>query len=618
MLVVATTIIGATAPLQVVGTQQRPTFKTGVDLIEIQVTATDKDGHPVRGLKAADFVVLENGVARPVIGFEAVSSPPPMPKSVAYPAKFPRDIADNATSSPEMLIALMVDENVPRDRLPRVQALARHVTLSLPADVPMAFLAPNELWEVEFTLDRARILRRLDRITEVSAVKPIRPRVARNEVGICPFDKVKAAARALISASARRKALIYISPYCSASFEDRLDGREMVEALQRANVGFYGIDPRGVAGYSLGNFPAPNLVGSRGNEGVEAARRQQVTRSWDPVLNAQKALREVAAVTGGVTITNDDDFERAVPRLLEDLSSYYVLGFSPAPGSDKIRKIEVRHSDPALVLRYSRGRSIERPERANGNDALGALSEGVLPVTGLPLKLFAAPVPMPESQMKVMLMIEADLAGSAAGVQARESLEVSVHAADLDRERVTKTVRLTREVVRPPRDADGKQLVQVLTSIELPQGDYQLRVSARSTPSGSEGSVYLPVEVPPNPAANEVLLGGLMIGVQPVGSNTAERPILRRTFNAGEVLRISTQAQRGQKVKTPLQMELTLADADGNVVKSIEGKIPAETVVVPVNASVPLDDLVAGPYLLQLTLSSGKARSSQRVPFEIR
>jgi hypothetical protein len=381
--------------------------------------------------------------------------------------------------------------------------------------------------------------------------------LARNEVGICPFDKVKAAARALISASARRKALIYISPYCSASFEDRLDGREMVEALQRANVGFYGIDPRGVAGYSLANFPSPNLVGSRGNAGVEAFRRQQVTRSWDPILNAQKALREVAAVTGGVAITNDDDFDRAVPRLLEDLSSYYVLGFSPAPGSDKIRRVEVRHSDPTLVLRYSHGRSIERPERANGNDALGALSEGVLPVTGLPLKLFAAPVPVPESQMRVMLMLEADLAGSAAGDRGKESLEVSVHAADLERERVTKTVRLTQEVVRPPRDAEGRQLVQVMTSIELPQGDYQLRVSARSSPAGSEGSVYLPVEVPPNPGANEVLLGGVFLGV----GDVADRPLMRRTFTSSEVLRISSQALRGQKVKTPLQIELTLAGA---------------------------------------------------------
>ena len=109
-----------------------------------------------------------------------------------------------------------------------------------------------------------------------------------------------------------------------------------------------------------------------------------------------------------------------------------------------------------------------------------------------------------------------------------------------------------------------------------------------------------------------------MIGVQPVGSDTADRPLMRRSFNSREVIRISTQALRGEKVKSPLQMELTVADATGKVVKSIEGKIAAEAVVVPVNTSVPLDNLTAGPYSLQLTLSSGRVRSTQQVPFEIR
>src|SRR5687767_10091209 len=105
-LVGASAAVAATVQLQVVVAQQRPTFRTGVDLVEIQVTATDKDGRPVRGLKAEDFVVLENGVARPVVGFEAVSLTPPALRPVSYPAKFPQDIADNATSSAEMLVAL--------------------------------------------------------------------------------------------------------------------------------------------------------------------------------------------------------------------------------------------------------------------------------------------------------------------------------------------------------------------------------------------------------------------------------------------------------------------------------------------------------------------------------
>ena len=41
--------------------QQTPVFKSGVDLVALDVTVVDKDGKPVEGLKAADFVVTLNG-----------------------------------------------------------------------------------------------------------------------------------------------------------------------------------------------------------------------------------------------------------------------------------------------------------------------------------------------------------------------------------------------------------------------------------------------------------------------------------------------------------------------------------------------------------------------------
>lgn len=41
--------------------QQAPVFKSGVDLVALDVTVVDKDGKPVEGLKANDFVVTLNG-----------------------------------------------------------------------------------------------------------------------------------------------------------------------------------------------------------------------------------------------------------------------------------------------------------------------------------------------------------------------------------------------------------------------------------------------------------------------------------------------------------------------------------------------------------------------------
>jgi VWFA-related protein len=46
--------------------QRPPVFRTGVNVVTIDVTAVDKDGTPIKGLKADDFVVTLEGQPRPV------------------------------------------------------------------------------------------------------------------------------------------------------------------------------------------------------------------------------------------------------------------------------------------------------------------------------------------------------------------------------------------------------------------------------------------------------------------------------------------------------------------------------------------------------------------------
>ncbi|HET7220976.1 MAG TPA: hypothetical protein VFJ02_23140, partial [Vicinamibacterales bacterium] len=44
----------------------RPQFRAGVELLQLDVAVLDDKREPVRGLTAADFTVLENGAVKPI------------------------------------------------------------------------------------------------------------------------------------------------------------------------------------------------------------------------------------------------------------------------------------------------------------------------------------------------------------------------------------------------------------------------------------------------------------------------------------------------------------------------------------------------------------------------
>ena len=87
---------------------QTPTFRTGVDAVQIDVSVLDKDRRPVRGLTAADFTVLEDGKPRQIVGFSAVELPP-LPAAVA-PAGIdtvPPDVVRNDLPDGRIVVILL-------------------------------------------------------------------------------------------------------------------------------------------------------------------------------------------------------------------------------------------------------------------------------------------------------------------------------------------------------------------------------------------------------------------------------------------------------------------------------------------------------------------------------
>ena len=53
----------------------RPRFRGGTDLVQVDVSVLDNNRHPVRGLTASDFTVLEDGRPREIQAFSEVYLP---------------------------------------------------------------------------------------------------------------------------------------------------------------------------------------------------------------------------------------------------------------------------------------------------------------------------------------------------------------------------------------------------------------------------------------------------------------------------------------------------------------------------------------------------------------
>lgn len=55
--------------------QEPPTFGAGVELVQIEVRATDEDGRPVADLRPEDFLLEEEGEPQEIEAFQLVGGP---------------------------------------------------------------------------------------------------------------------------------------------------------------------------------------------------------------------------------------------------------------------------------------------------------------------------------------------------------------------------------------------------------------------------------------------------------------------------------------------------------------------------------------------------------------
>ena len=172
----------------------------------------DKDGKHIRGLKAADFAVLDRDKPQTIATFEEVSHERPRDAAPAplltRPARL--DVGNNQTARSDRLVVMVIDDlHIYKGRTERAQDIARQIVSQLGPQASMAVLFTSANRNTQVTEDRAELLAAIDTLRGRQSVR--RPNQAVDAQTPTALDP-EMSADAMLAAIRRRR-----TPKCSSS-----------------------------------------------------------------------------------------------------------------------------------------------------------------------------------------------------------------------------------------------------------------------------------------------------------------------------------------------------------------------------------------------------------------
>jgi VWFA-related protein len=520
--------------------QPAVTFRAEVNYVEVDARVVDAQGRFVPGLTQKDFQIFEDGKPQQVSVFALVNIPmqrEPRPLFADRPVE--RDTQTNVSGYSGRVYLIVLDDLHTQPLLSqRTRMAARQfVERYMGANDVAAVVHTSGRVEAaqEFTSNprlllaaidkfmgqklRSSVLNRIEmeqmtrgtrqqgeRIDDIDAAE--RGFKARNTL-----DSLRNYALALEGVRGRRKALVLFSegidyditdPFNNRDATSVIDAtRDAIAAATRANVAFYGIDVRGLGAGSETSIEVQSFPEDR-TLGLDSSALANETRL------GQDSLRVLSEETGGFAVVNNNNTGNAFERLVEENSSYYVLGYYPANErrDGRFRRIEVKVNRPGLTVRARRGYVAPRGRAqearlAGPNDASAELREALtspVPVAGLPMATTASVFKGPDNKGSVVMSTTIggrDLSLVEKNGTFHNDLEVTWLAADAkgklfhgDRN----TVNLTLKPDTMARVRAGG--FRVISAMDLPPGRYQLRVAAREGNTRRAGMVLYDLEVP--------------------------------------------------------------------------------------------------------------------------
>ena len=424
--------------------------------------------------------------------------------------------------------------------------------------------------------------------------------------------------------------------------------QQITSEAAKAGVVIYSIDTRGLSA-SIGDLSANRPLDLNG----VLSRNAQGER-----LELQDGLNALARDTGGRPVFNTNDFRPGLGEALKETAVYYLLAWQPDLSKQKpgrFRNLQVNvigRSD--LVVRVRKGFfDLEQPAQvADEKKASTPVDENKVAASKLreaivaPYPKRALPISMATNYYDTAtkgatLATSVQIPGEFMSFGPRDGKTqavVDVTGAYFDDTGHNKADFYERLVTTAPSPEEAKTYRGDITytyPAYLAPGLYQVRVAVRDERSGLLGTAYSWVEIP-DLTKSRLSMSSLLLGER-------TQATMRNVSNPGEVdsvmlnpshrfrsestmrfLVFAYNTQLSQTDNKPdIAVQVLVIRDDQPVITTALRKISVDGVTdltrIPYAAEVPLSELQAGNYVLQVTLidRTSKESTTRQTNFEI-
>jgi VWFA-related protein len=290
------------------------------------------------------------------------------------------------------------------------------------------------------------------------------------------------------------------------------------DLLSNAQVAVYPVDAGTLVNHdvyaslsnsdSSGNYLGRSARGATRQQ-MGSAQALEISRASEAVIASHSTMNSVADQTGGKAFYNTNNLEKAIRDSMDDGSTYYTLGYYPEnkDWDGRFRKIAVKINRPGIKLHYRQGFfAVEPTDPAKRDPKILAIDIGSAldinnPIsTALPFQAVVVP-PSPQNGNKVQINFGID--PHAIGFELKDdglqhaSVDCGVRAYSRSGDAL-RTQGNTFDAALAPEQYQKvmKMIFPCNQTLELPPGEYFLRLAVRDKNNGLIGTANGSTTVP--------------------------------------------------------------------------------------------------------------------------